>query len=202
MPSAPEFDARLEDLVARAEANSPELRKAEHALSKAAAQRALASREYLPDLTIGMRYEQVEGGTNPGFRNDGDDILTASIGVNIPIQLGRRSAAVAEAEGAIRMARADVLRVRRDLQRDVTVAYERLVELRHEAHLLHDTLLPQTKHHLKAAQKAYEVGDLDFLSLMEAEKNIEGIHRDYARVVVRYQQALSTLRRVAGGRLK
>ena len=49
---------------------------------------------------------------------------------------------------------------------------------------------------------AYAAGDLDFLSLMEAEKNIEGIHRDYARVLVRYQQALSTLRRVVGGKVQ
>ncbi len=100
------------------------------------------------------------------------------------------------------MARAEVLRIKRNIERDVVLAYERLVELRHEAHLLSDTLLPQTRQHLKAAQKAYEAGELDFLSLLDAEKNIEGIRRDYARVTAEFQKALATLKRAVGGMLK
>ena len=79
---------------------------------------------------------------------------------------------------------------------------ERLIELRHEAHLLKDTLLPQTTQHLGSAQKVYETGNLDFLSLLDAEKNIEGIRRDYARVAAEFQKAKASLKRAVGGTLR
>ena len=76
------------------------------------------------------------------------------------------------------------------------------MELRHEAHLLKDTLLPQTTLHLESAKKVYETGGLDFLSLLDAEKNIESIRRDYARVTAELQKAKASLKRAVGGTLK
>ena len=192
----------IEGLIALAERNSPRLRGAEHAIAGAMAQRSAASLDYYPDFNVAGRYEQVEGGTNPGFSNDGDDIFTISLGLNLPLQTSRRSAAVREADAAIRKNKAEYQRIKREIHRNVVIAFERLVELRHEAHLLKDTLLPQTTQHLGSAQRIYETGTLDFLSLLDAEKNIEGIRRDYARVAAEFQKAKASLKRAVGGTLK
>lgn len=198
----PEFEWDLDALIAEAGQRSPELRAREHAISKALASKSLASLEYLPDLTLGANYTQVDGGTNPTFSKDGEDAFALTFGINVPIQFGRRTAVLSEARGAIRLARAEYLRTKRDLEKEVTIAYERLVEFQHEALLLQDTLLPQTQQHLRAAQTAYEGGELDFLSLLDAEQNIEGIRQDYVQVAAEFQKALGTLRRATGGNLR
>ena len=198
----PEFNGEIDEFVALADRNSPRLRGAEHAIARAMAQRSAAALDSYPDFTLAGRYEQIEGGTNRGFSNDGDDIFTVSLGVNLPLQGGRRSAGLAEADAAIRKTRAEHIRVKREIHRNVVIAFERLIELRHEAHLLKDTLLPQTTQHLGSAQKVYETGNLDFLSLLDAEKNIEGIRRDYARVAAEFQKAKASLKRAVGGTMK
>ncbi|MBI4563999.1 MAG: TolC family protein [Planctomycetes bacterium] len=197
----PKIEIELSDLLARARRHSPRLKAAEHAVAKAAAARSLASLDYLPDPILALGYTQIEGGTNPGFPKDGEDALSVTLGINLPVQLERRSGFAAEAESALRKARADYLAGLRDLERDVTTAYEKLVELRQESLLLRETLLPQTEQHLRAARRAYEAGDLDFLSLLDAERNIEGIRQDDARVSAEFLKARAVLGRAVGGDL-
>jgi outer membrane protein TolC len=123
----------------------------------------LARREYLPDFTLVGSYNQLW---------QADDLQPfVGLQMNVPLQLGRRKAAVDEAEARVEVARSRRLAAEDEVRLAVQSGWDRLAEARHVEHLYRDRLLPAARDQVSAARSGFETGRNSFLALIDAERN-------------------------------
>lgn len=161
----PETPARL-DLSALREmmqARSPELAQARAARLGADAQRALTYRDRYPDMAIGI--------TNNRPR-DGVDSWDLMFEVTIPLQQSARRAREREAEHRLSAADARIEDARSTLEARLGDAWAGYTANGESAQLLDQTLLPQARAAYAAAEAGYETGQVNFNTLIEAERRV------------------------------
>lgn len=193
-----EVTAGLQALLESASEARPELKSQDHLIEASRRSLRLAKWGYLPDFKVGGQYIEVEGGTNPSFPEDGQDIWMANLGFSIPLWVNRVRADVREKQ-------ASVMR-EESLQRDLTNrvydqvqrAYERARVASETERIYRTTLIPQTQERVAAARAGYQTGLVDFLTLIDSLKSLEGVQLDFYRSVRDSQQAVADLERAVG----
>ncbi len=187
----------VETLRTYALAQRPDLKALGDRLAADQTALALAYREYYPDLEAAAAYDSIMG--NGAMRD-----LAPQIGLrlNIPLRLGRRNAAVSEAQARIVQRRAELASRTNQIHFQVQEAYEQLVESEKVLALYNQTILPAARANVKAAQAAYATGkapQIPFLSLIEAQRNFVNLSERYYEATADYFRRLATLERVIGG---
>ncbi|MCZ7618930.1 MAG: TolC family protein [Myxococcota bacterium] len=188
----------LERLVEAADQERPELRSQDHVVDASRHSLRLARMGYLPDLRLTGQWTEVEGGTNPTFRRDGNDIWTVKLGFSIPLWLNRIAAEVDEMDARVRRERSR----RRDLTNQVLDQvqrqYERIRVAARNEEIYQATLIPQTTERVAAARAGYQTGVVDFLTLIDSLRSLEEVRLERDRAVRDYQQAAADLERAVG----
>ncbi len=186
----------VESLRAYALAQRPDLKALEDRITADQTSLALAYREYYPDVEAAAGYDSIMGN---GPARD----LAPQIGlrVNIPLRLGRRDAAVAEAQAKIAQRRAELVGRANQVNFQVQEAYEQLLESERILDLYKKSILPAAEANVKAAQSAYVAAKIPFLSLIEAQRNLVGLRDRNYEATADYFRRLATLERVIGGPL-
>jgi outer membrane protein TolC len=155
-----ELDAAA--LTARALENRPELRASESEVRAREADVGLARREFFPDFTLRAGYE---GSWQ-------EDPLKPFVGIelNVPLQLGRRRAALVEADARLAREKSRLRRLEDRVRLQVAVAVQRLQESQHLLHISRERLLPAARNRVAGAQARFASGELPFLELIDAER--------------------------------
>ena len=122
-----------------------------------------------------------------------------AVRINLPTRLARRAAAVAEAQERINQREAGLARLSDQVNLQVQEAAARVRESDRVVRLYHDKILPAARQNIDAARPAYVTGKIPFLSLIEAERNLETLRDRYYEAAAAYGQRLATLERVTGG---
>jgi outer membrane protein TolC len=158
----------------------------------------LARLDYRPDVTLGFAWIDVaDAGLAPS--SNGQDAVLLTAGVNLPIYRRRLDAQVRSAEaGAMASAR------RYDSLRAATL--EEVTELvstaasREEMLRLFDTdILPKARQTLEVSIEAYNVGDVDFLQLLDNWRQVLRYELGRHRLEADLRQALAGLEQAVGG---
>ncbi|MDW7772603.1 MAG: TolC family protein [Desulfobulbaceae bacterium] len=186
--------ATLEEMAAD---NRPLLKGLAAREQKAAAAKQLAEKEFFPDFTFNLEYMQRE----PVLGGEGYDMYSAGITFNLPVQMERRHAMVAEAGAETRMARSEqdmvLNRIRLDIA-DSLALLERNLRL---AELYREGIIPQADHAMEAAMAAYRVGRADFMNVLDSRMTLFNFEREYIEAVAGHQIQLAVLEAVVGKRL-
>ncbi|MDE3243861.1 MAG: TolC family protein [Nitrospirota bacterium] len=194
-PREGRFDKDLEDLYQMATNTRPELKAADLAIQRHEHSRALALRQYYPDLNLTVeRFQNYQ--TNDGFG--------AMVSLNLPFAFWTKpkyDAAVQEAAAAVAAARADlhtlgnVTRFQiRDLLAKIRASWEVAV-------LYRTTVLPQAEQSVEAARAGYRTGKTAFLDLIDADRSLREFQLAYHRALVDREQRLAELEQVVGAEL-
>ncbi len=160
----PELPGALdaEALVARALEGHPELRALAAKVREREAEVALARREFLPDFTVSGGYETTWQ----------EDPLKPVVGIelNLPLQLGRRRAALDEAQARLARERSRVRLLEDRVRFEVSSSIERLHESRHLLEILERRRLPPARDRVVGAQAGFASGQATFLEFVDAER--------------------------------
>lgn len=160
----PELARDLDEsaLVARALEKRPELRSRAAEVRAREADVALARREFLPDFTLRAGYE---GSWQ-------EDPLKPVIGLelNVPLQLGRRRAALEEADARLAREKSRLRQLEDRVRFEVASALERVRESQHLLHISRERLLPAARDRVAGARAAFASGTTTFLELVDAER--------------------------------
>lgn len=157
---APELDDA--DALERAISGRPELQAADARVRAREADVGLARREFFPDFKLVGAYDAMW---------DVDEMRPfVGLEMNVPIQLGRRRAALEQASAELRQARRERERLADEIGAEARSAQERLHEAHHLLGITRDRMLPAAKDRLAAARAGYEAGTADFRDLVEAER--------------------------------
>lgn len=200
-PQAPPLVLDLpayQDLAMRALNERPELRAAEEQIAADEAMLQLGRKDYWPDLSVGADYAFVDGGTNPGFAKDGDDITSVMVGLNVPLQLGRRNSAIEERAARVGSARSRAHALSRQVQLEVHHHYTRLKEMREVLALYREQIVPSVRLELDATRQAYSSARASFLELLDSERSLEEVLMQQARALRDYRQSQARLERAVG----
>jgi outer membrane protein TolC len=155
----------------------------------------LAERDYYPDLTVVGRYD--------GFWQRADRNLAPMVGVNlnVPFDNDRRRAAIREAQSRVAQRRAEFEAKLDEVRSDVQIAYQQLVESRRSLELFDKSILPVAEHNLESARANYGATKIDFLRLLEADRQAITLREKRQQALADYYRALAAFERASGGPL-
>lgn len=189
------------ELLELALKSRPELFARGARIDKAAASERLAQREYYPDFTLSLEYMQRDAFTNEMASSDGADMYTATVSFNLPVVTGKRRAMVAEAQQERRMAEAEVDMLRNDIRRNIEDTLAKLDASARMARLYREGLLPQDEFARESTLAAYRGGQIEFMSVLDAQMKLLGDEQKYAMFVSEHQMLRAQLEATVGTRL-
>ena len=176
--------------TANAPERRPELKAARSLIEAEQASVAQARREFLPDFTL-------VGAYNSLWQNH-DLQPFVGLQLNIPLQLGRRRAAVSEAEARLGRANAELARISDEVRSSLAEARSTLLEAEHVLVLYRDRLLPPARDRVRAARTGFETGRNSFLALIDAERNLRTTSLGLDKAEAERSQARTELLRALG----
>ncbi|HEV8232615.1 MAG TPA: TolC family protein [Thermoanaerobaculia bacterium] len=174
--SLPFADRALPDVatVRAAIEQSPAVVQAQAEIQKAERELDRARLDRRPDLTFMTSY---------GERERRDDMVGATVGIDLPFfQAKRVSARIAEKQADLAAARKKLESVRLGVSREVEEALIALARDADRAALYRDTILTQDRTAAEAAEQAYAVGKIDFQTYVRA---VLAVDEDEAEAVMR-----------------
>jgi cobalt-zinc-cadmium efflux system outer membrane protein len=163
------------------------------------AQRKLAKLDYYPDVDLWAGYRQRED--VPGDPAEGIDFVSAGFSINIPLWQGKRREAVAEAESGVRMALRQLEDIGNRIDFTISDQYARLTKNRDLVELFKTGIIPQAEQSFEATLSAYQVGDVDFLNLLDSQLTLYRYRIDYYRALSDYQRSVAGLEAAVGKEL-
>lgn len=180
----------LDQLEHLARDKSPTLEAAEIGLVRAETNLDLAKRQYYPDFVLRADYFN-KAALTPEWE--------VGAGIRIPLYFWRKQGfGVQEAAAAVNEARAsrqgasqEVLARLKDLHAQATSA-ERLIELYGTG------VVPQAEVSLSSASAGYQVGKVDFLTLLNSFTVLNEYQLRYFEELVKFDQAVAGIQHVAG----
>ena len=179
-----------DDLIAQALEEEPALAAAAARVAVEESRLDLAWREYLPDFTVVGSYNWLWQ----------EEDLQPFVGqqLDVPLQRGRRQAAVAEAEARVEMVRSQRLAVEDEVRRAVQSGVDRLAEAHHVERLYRDHLLPAARDQVDAARSGFETGRNSFLALIDAERNLLSVELGHEEALANLGRRRADLDRARG----
>jgi len=187
----------LEELKGLAFKFRQELRGAGLAVEKARHETSLANQSYIPDFTFGFDYTTIGGGTT-ALANDGRNAWMGSVGINVPLWIGKNNAKIREKKSRLSASRRSYEDVKNAVSYQVEDMYFRIRSYRDTTHLYRTALIPQTEQAFDAAKIGYESGKVDFLNWLDEERTLLQTRLAYYRSIVDKQKAVAQLERVVG----
>ena len=166
-----DMDGLQGDLLGAALAARPELAAAEARIGAAESAVALARREYFPDFKVGVSYNSMW--------NEPEHRTMAGLSINVPIQLGRRRAALDEAEAELLRRRSERVALADQVAAELETARRRLAEAQHVVALFSDRILPAARDRVASVRAAFETGAVEFDSLIDAERDLRNDQLGY-----------------------
>jgi outer membrane protein TolC len=190
--ASPENPLSSEELAQRALRQRPDLAAISDKIRAEQANLALAYREFYPDVEVVAKYD--------GFMPDN---MRSQVGMNVNLPLGKdkRWAAVREVSSRLRQRQAEYQDRLDQVRYEVQSAYEQLRETQEVVRLFNDKILPTSRENIQSARAGYIAGKIDFLRLIEANRQFYRQQEKYLDATAEYQRRAAALERAVGGML-
>jgi outer membrane protein TolC len=187
----------VEDLYRRAIASRPELHAALAAIQRDQRAADLARLDYFPDVTVGFTWiETSSAGISPVA--NGRDAFLLTTGVNLPIYQKRREAGVRQAETKAVASARQYDAAKDETLQEVKDLFAQATSQREILRLFRQDLIPKAQQTLDQSLPAYEVGQIDFLQLIDNWRQVLRLHIGEKQLEAQLRQSLASLSRVVG----
>lgn len=181
--------------------NSPRLREMSQEVAARERGVDLARQSYFPDLSFGFDYIEVGPARTRGVTGSGDDAIVGKVGLSLPIWFGRNAASVSEAKARLYAAELDRHSLDNKLRTGVSRGLFAYRDAERKLSLYRDSLIPKGEESLQTTAAAFEAGEGDFLSVLDAERLLLEFHLSRERALVDREVALANLELLTGAEL-
>jgi len=218
------FNSTLAELEETALASNPRLLSLKHLIERSEAEHSLAKKMYFPKFTItasyGQRDNRLDARPFParviaadGSFNDvtvaplsddrhRPDFFSFLVGINIPLWFkSKQNKKVSEAYYRVAQAKSRYESVKNDIYFNLRDRTARITKGKDLMELYKDSIIPQAEQSLNADMAAYQVGKIDFLTLLSSQITLFKYEIQYRRVMSDYEKDLAGLEAVVGKRL-
>jgi len=186
----PPIQLDMEELIARAFAFRPEIKRINLSLDKEALQKKSAYMSYLPDFDLGFSKHHLEGeGTYWDF----------TLSFPIPLFFWQpKRGEIAEAQANISSLKRDVEHMKNTITLEVEEAYMNALTAQNQIQLFEDEILTQAEEVYNMFLFSYQEGEIGGIELIDARRTLMEARKSYADVVYNYDSALAGLERSIG----
>jgi len=168
-------------------------------IQKAESSVKLARRDYWPNFAVGASYRQRDNLSNGAVMHD---FFSATFSINIPLFFKRKQGAkVAEKELALSALHAQYRNVYISVLSDLESADAEMERNRKRVELYEGGILVQAQQSLESAQAGYQVGKVDFLTLISNWMMLQNYEMQYFFAMADFHKALANYELTLGGRL-
>ncbi len=178
-----------EELIDTALGKNPDIRMIESEAEANELNVNLAKKNYYPDFMVGVAPIQRDG------RFDSFDVM---LQMNIPIWWGKYGSLSREASSNARSMRAMLLAEKNRKGFEVKGAAIQVEASERMKSLYETSLLPQVALSFESALKNYQAGKIDFLSLLDTERELKRTRLEYIRTLSEYRKRIASLERIVG----
>ncbi len=180
-------------LRAWADESRPVLARGRAGVEQAEKRSELAHRQIWPDLTVGFTYGQRDRGM--GVERMG----SAMVGFSIPVHAGKRQfAARDEAAAMERLAEAELGSLKADVDARIGELLAELERTRTLTALYRDEVIPEAHATVESAFSSYRVGDVDFMTLVDAQMTANQYEGELYQLLGEYGKAVAALESAVG----
>lgn len=198
-PEERPFAANLTELKVLALKNRPDLHAIASEKSKGELELTLARAEQLPNVTAGITFNRENSSATVGGTDDRttDDQIGLKISVPIPLfdrnQAGTIEAQTKKSSAGIRQAS-----VEQSIEREVEAAQARLAAAEKSLDIYAKEILPQLTENLKLVEKAYRLGEVGILVMIEEQKKYIEVNDGYLAALYNWNIAAAKLEAAVG----
>jgi outer membrane protein TolC len=150
----------------------------------------LACKEYYPDVEVVGRYD--------AFWQETPLRPMVGMNLNLPLYKQKRHAAVSEARARVAKEQAALDSAVNEIAFAAEEARQQVVESSAAITVFREKLLPAAKQSVASARASYIAGRLDFLRLVEAQRQQLELQEEYYATLAAYHQRRAELDRVIG----
>lgn len=172
-------DLDFESLKHEMLSDNPDLRSLQKRLNAREATLRLAHRSSYPSITLGLGYISTGPAVSSLVDESGKDPWEVSVGLSLPIWFNKDKARRAKAAAGLRQAEYQLI----DARNALTARLERVVfeyqDAAREKELFGSGLVPLAEQSLSAAYASYQAGESDFLSLIDAQRQLLTLQLEY-----------------------
>ena len=192
----------LTDLEPLVEKLNPRLRALAYQVEVAEDRIGLARAAGRPDFNVGVGY--METGSSvmmPRPSDSGDDPISITVGLTLPLGRGKYKAGKREAlahKSAVLHQRGQL---RNDLQWRLEQTLYELDDAIRQVTLFRDSLIPRGRQALELTEIAYESGAASLLDVIDSQRELLDFELSYWKAVRDYHQTLAGLETLCGGNL-
>lgn len=179
--------AQLQEMAVR---QSPELQEQEAMIAAQGARVQLARKAYLPDFDVSLQY---------GQRNQRPDMVTAMVSIPLAINKGRKQEQLtAQSVAQLSSLEADRAARQNAIRAEVARLVSEMERERTQLALYVRAIIPQGRASLASATSSYQVGRVEFLTLLDNQATLYSYETEYFRVLTEFARNLAELERVTG----
>jgi cobalt-zinc-cadmium efflux system outer membrane protein len=179
-----------EELQALALERRPQRDASRARVRAAQAEIAVAKRDYYPDVEVMAGYDSMWD--MPEHR------WMVGVMVEVPIQRGKRRAAVEKAEAQTSKMRFEDERLADEIRADVARAYQKVVEAQKVVELNEKSLVPAVRARLDAARAGFASAQNDFMAVVAAEETLRVAELEVEMSRAQLSQRRAALARTVG----
>ena len=184
-------NADLDTLLSSLNENSPRIRAQQFLIDSRAVGVERSKKEYRPDFAVNLQWQH----TGSNF----PDFYMASVEVKLPLYFWRKQRYGAEeAQARLGEARSNYLSTRQEIVFMVKDQYLAAKSSERILSLYESGTIPQANLALESTTSAYEVGKVDFLSLLNGLMSVLTLEKQFYQELARHEQALARLEPFVG----
>ena len=183
------FGIGLDELTSMAVAHSPSLSAKHRMVEQSEYELSMSRREYLPDMVV-------SGGWFT--RGELKDVYQASVMLRVPLYFWNKSTGVKAASADLGSARYEYEATKLMTMSRVKDLYTMAKTSERLLNLYDAGILPQARLALQSASSNYQVGKVDFLSLLESEAVLLKYQLQYEEELVNLNKTISMISEVTG----
>ena len=158
----------------------------------------LARLDYKPDVTLGLSWIDVSSAGLSPIANGRDAVLLTA-GINLPVYRKRLNSSVRSAESQAVATARQYDSLRDGTLEEVTDLFAQAKSLQDMVILFREAILPRARQTLEVSSQAYNVGEVDFLQLIDNWRELLRYEVMYHRLEATLRQTMAELERVVGG---
>jgi len=202
-PDLPEKlpELHLDSLLNELKLLNPELKMAGVQVELAEKKKSLAKLSFWPDLSFGVDYRIRE--YTPMDPVKGTDFLSFRFGMSLPLWFfAKQKRLLNSADEGLLATHSEEDGILRKLEYEVIERYQEAERAREQFKLYQEAILPQAQSTLESSMIAYQVGKVDFLTLIISQLSVFNNEIEKQKTLQSFHQALADLEELTGSPFK
>lgn len=193
-PAQPPALASLDEAMKIAEQANVDLVRAQREIAIEQQRTAQLRAERIPTPTFSI------GGVfnAPGEFNAG---LSGAVTMSVPL-FNRNQGEIAQSAATVSQLRAGSEAVRRGVENELFGAWARLQSQREQVETYRDRIVPTAMSLEALAEEGYRLGRNPLLTVLESQRNVRDVRREYLQALGEFQTAIADLEEIIGAAIK